>query len=40
MFQGAYELVTFLLKVSKSKDKDLSAFSFLSIESADQINIS
>lgn len=40
MFQGTYELVTFLMSVSKSKDKDFSTFSFLSIESADQTNIS
>lgn len=40
MFQGAYELVTFLLRVSKSKDKDYSTFSFLSIENADQTNVS
>lgn len=40
MFQGVYELVTFLLRVSKSKDKDYSTFSFLSIENADQTNVS
>ena len=40
MLQGAYDLVIFLLRISKIKDKDFSTFSSLNIANPHQTNIS